>query len=62
MNINAVSRAKTADEARQCAIDWQNWQSEQSLSYGELTEWQSVFIMLAKKYNLIKEFQENGII
>ena len=62
MNIKTVSRAKTAGEATQYAIDWQIWQGEQSLSYGELAEWQEVFSKLAKKYNLTKVFKENGII
>lgn len=52
----------TQDEARQQAIDWQNWASEQSLSYGELAEYQSYFATLANKFNLTEEFQENGII
>jgi hypothetical protein len=28
----------TEEEARQYAIDWQNWASKQSLSYGELAD------------------------
>lgn len=53
---------KTKGEARQKAIDWQAWQSEQNLSYGELTEWIDYFILLGKNFNLIDEFKENGII
>jgi hypothetical protein len=53
---------QTADEARQKAIDWQIWQQEESLSYGELAEWQGYFEMLAEKFNLTDEFKENGII
>ena len=52
----------TADEARQYAIDWQHWQSEQNLSYGELAEWQYYFTNMAKKFNLVEEFEENGVI
>lgn len=52
----------TEDEARQYAIDWQNWQAEQSMSYGELAEWQDVFTRLGVRFNLTEEFQENGII
>jgi hypothetical protein len=52
----------TKDEARQYAIDWQNWASEQSLSYGELAEWQHIFAELAEKFDLVEEFKENGII
>ena len=52
----------TQAEARQYAIDWQNWVSTQSLSYGELSEWFSIFVELAQKFNLTEEFKENGII
>lgn len=62
MDIKKVQKAETADEARQYAIDWQNWQSEQSLSYGELAEWSGVFRELAEKFELVEEFEENGII
>lgn len=53
---------KTAEEARQYAIDWQNWASEQTLSYGELTEWHDIFCELSEKFNLENEFEENGIL
>lgn len=53
---------KTADEARQYAIDWQNWMSTQSLSYGELAEWCDIFRKLGKKFLLTSEFKENAII
>ncbi len=52
----------TQEEARQYAIDWQNWASEQNLSYGEMADWASYFQNLAEKFNLIEEFKENGII
>jgi hypothetical protein len=53
---------KTKEEARQYAIDWQQWQSEQSLSYGERSEWIDVFMTLAYEFDLVEEFEENGII
>lgn len=53
---------KTQDEARQYAIDWQKWASEQSLSYKDLAEWNAYFLDLAQKFNLTEEFEENGII
>jgi len=52
---------KTEEEARQYAIDWQNWASEQSLFYSELAEWGEVFTGLGKKFDLTEEFIENGI-
>ena len=50
------------DEARQHAIDWQNWMSEQSLSYGEMSEWSEHFETIAEKWDLVDEFKENWII
>lgn len=51
-----------AEEARQYAMDWQQWQSDQSLSYSELAAWNETFTALADKYGLTEEFKENGII
>lgn len=48
--------------ARQYAIEWQQWASEQNLSLGELIEWQGVFSTIAQKFDLQEEFIENGII
>ena len=55
-------KATTRDEAEQHAKDWQQWASEQQLSYYELAEWQAHFTMLARKFNLVEDFEENGII
>lgn len=53
----------TQAEARDFAIEWQQWQSEQSLSYGELAEWAAYFAELAERFpELADEFRENGII
>jgi hypothetical protein len=54
----------TQAEARQYAIDWQNWisDSETKLSYGELADWQQEMQDLAVNWDLVEEFQENGII
>lgn len=49
-------------EARQMAIDWQNQQATESNSYLEIVEQTEKFWKLAKKYGLVKEFKENGII
>lgn len=54
---------QTAAEARDAAIEWQHWMSEQSLSYGELAEWSAYFENIAARFpELRDEFQENGII
>jgi len=51
-----------AAEARDHAVEWQCWSSEQSLSYGELAEWQAHFKKLGKRFGLTTEFKENGIL
>lgn len=53
---------KTIEEARQYAIVWQQWFSENSLSYNELVAWQCHFGSIASRFNLIEEFKENGVI
>jgi hypothetical protein len=53
---------KRRDGAREYAIDCQEWASGQNLSYGELLEWQGYFRKLADKFDLVDEFEENGII
>ena len=53
---------KTQAEARQFAIDWQNWASDQRLSYGELAVWLDILSGLAERFDLVEEFKENGII
>jgi len=50
------------NDARNYAIDWQNWASNQSLSYGELFGFQNIFRKLGKRFGLTHEFKENGII
>lgn len=59
----AVPQAvRTGEEARELAIDWQTWQQEQSLSYGDLAEFASYFREIGDRFNLSDEFAENGII
>lgn len=52
----------TKEEARNKAIAWQKWQSEQNLSLGEMVIWADYFYCIAKKFGLVREFKENGII
>ena len=58
----------TQAEARQYAIDWQNWQSEQNegevktLYYSDLAEWHEIFTDLAVRFDLKDEYLENGIL
>lgn len=53
---------KTKEEARQYAIDWQNWIAEQNLSWEEIAKWESYMEDIAIKFHLVSEFKENGII
>lgn len=57
-----IIQAINVDEAREQAIEWQNWQAKHSLSYDELFKWQDYFVSIAQEYNLTDEFVENGII
>lgn len=50
------------EEARQKAIDWQLSFGENNYSYYDLMLWGEYFAKKAKRYGLIKEFKENGII
>jgi hypothetical protein len=53
---------KTAEDARQQAIDWQIWKSNNSMSWEEVSRWSNHFTQTAKKFELTDEFSENGII
>ena len=57
-----MTNIKTKEEARNKAIAFQSWQSDQALSYGELVNWTSYFGNLAREFGLVDEFAENGII
>jgi hypothetical protein len=60
---------KTKEEARQYAIEWQKWVSEQNeigkkptLYMSDLMGWQAEFERIGKEFDLTEEFKENGII
>ena len=50
------------EAAREQAIDFQLSHSDHSYSWGELVELTNHFEKLGKRYGLLKEFKENGII
>ena len=52
---------KMKEKARQEAIDWQMNASENH-SMGELREAHQHFLSMGRKYGLIEEFRENGVI
>ena len=57
-----MTMLKSQEEARQKAVDWQQWQAEQNLSSKELYDWEIYFSLYAIQYDLIEEFKENCII
>lgn len=50
------------EEARQKAIDTQNEIAEKNLSWWDVAQLGDYFEKLGKRYGLLKEFRENGII
>lgn len=56
----------TYQKAKQRAIDkaaeWQMNFENNNYSYSELITWQNYFEKLAKRFGLVREFRENGII
>ena len=62
MKMKAIEKIKTQEEARNIAIKWENWACDTKMYYSELAEWGEYFSRLAKKFDLLEEFEENGII
>jgi hypothetical protein len=58
--MNKYTEAK--ERARSIAIEWQNDLDNHNYSYEELVKYHNYFESLAKKYGLVGEFRENGII
>lgn len=58
--MNKYQKAKA--RAREMAIEWQNDFCNHNYSYGELIHWEDYFRGLAKRYGLVREFEENGVI
>lgn len=50
------------ERARELAIDWQLNFSNKSRSYLYCIEWANRFERIGRKYGLLREFRENGII
>lgn len=58
--MNKYQRAK--ENARNKVIEWQHDFNNHNYSYDCLVYYQDVFYRLARRYGLVKEFKENGII
>ena len=50
------------EEVRQEAIDWQLDFENQNYYWSDIVYWGDYFYKLGKRYGLLKEFRENGII
>jgi hypothetical protein len=57
-----IDKIKTNEQARNIAINWQHSISKQRMSYGEIAEYQETFRKIGKRFGLLGEFKENGII
>jgi len=60
MRTNDYARRK--EQAREQAKEWQRRFSDGSHSWAELSERANYFERLARRYGLLTEFRENGII
>lgn len=58
--MNAYQKAK--EKARNKAIEWQLDFGNHNYSWGELVYYSGYFERLGKRYGLIEEFRENGIL
>ena len=56
------SYQRTKERVRNKAVEWLNDFCNHDYSYGELIYWEDYFRVLAKRYGLVREFEENGII
>jgi len=61
-NMKPIPFIKSKGEAQSIAIEWQRWQSTKSMSYLEMAVYHGYFMLIGKKFNLMREFKENGII
>lgn len=50
------------EKAREEAINWQNDVADKDLSWWDVAHFGDYFEKLAKRFGLIREFRENGII
>lgn len=58
--MNKYTKSKESTRAK--AIEWQTDFENHNYSYEELADFQNYFSKLAKRYGLVREFRENGII
>ena len=62
LEVKGKTYAKRKNDLRDKAIEWSYGAGLSNWSYGELEEIQMFFEEQGKRYGLIREFRENGII
>jgi hypothetical protein len=62
VTLKQVEEAKSKDQARSLAIDWQKQAGLALYTTGELIEYSNAFAKVARRFGLVREFKENGII
>lgn len=64
MTRNQKSYKRCKEKARLIAIEWQLafTDREEGWYWSELAEWTDYFRKIGKRYGLLREFAENGII
>lgn len=62
MPINKKSYKENKEAVREQAIEWQMEFSQNDHYMSECAYWNDYFAKLGKRYGLLKEFRENGII
>lgn len=60
--LYVLTYSENKAKLREEAIQWQKDFEKHNYSYGELAEWQGYFERKAKRFGLVREFKENGII
>lgn len=58
--MNDYQKAK--ENVRNKAVEWQLSFNDNNYSYDEISCYTAYFAALAKRYGLVREFKENGII
>ena len=62
LKISGKTYAERKNAARDLAIEYQTMTTCGGLSYGELSAISAYFENIARRYGLIQEYRENGII
>lgn len=60
--VKPLGEFKNTEEARQFAVDYQDWAGRVPMYMSELAFYTGYFTSLGERFGLTDEFQENGII